>query len=344
MLRNEVPQNEQGQFESSLKLINQQRTFGSEMKKGKAYPNANFDDLCIMSDEQKAEDLKAFRSGELTNYFDNAFKKQFKVHKINDKLYFHRYGEYIPLRTESYGFVVSPKGSIYAVACNGTLVDKGEIQNARFMHSLFLAGQPVQTAGFFTYNSDSGVIESLYRDSGHYKPTFGKHVNACLGLVNAGYLTTDAKIGGMSFGRGKTYSLQQIMNNSADYSDIIGEKITAPTTLALPPTDGKSLPHLISNTTPSVSRLNRANRRYTPDFFNSQSMPIYTPPTPIKPVHVTEAAPDPEYPLPEPKKTSVSKWKSALFSQPPLVTLNTSAPASTIKTNLHEPLFKQKHK
>jgi hypothetical protein len=191
--------------------LNQQTLFGKERKPYKTYVNAYFDDLCHMSDEEVKKDKQEFAQGNIRNYFDSDFKKAFKVRKVDGQLCYLRDDKYIPLRSSSYGFIVSPKGGLYAIEVkpNFLVANKEEIQNSFFYHSLFRAGQPVQSAGFFYYEQGKPFIHSAYRDSGHYKPTAEQHLRACNGLTKAGLMNADTLIGGRKAGRGPVYPLGQ---------------------------------------------------------------------------------------------------------------------------------------
>lgn len=190
--------------------LNQQQPYGKAQKSDKAYPNAFFDQLCTMSDEEHQKDREYYQTKQIRNYFTERFKKAFKVHKHKNKLCFLRDGEYIPLGSSYYGFIVSPKGGLYAVKVRNDfqVENKFEIQNPQFNHSLFRAGQAVQTAGFFYYQEDTPYIQAAYRDSGHYKPTEPQHVRSCLGLMDAGFMCPATQIGGSQVGKGPLLALE----------------------------------------------------------------------------------------------------------------------------------------
>lgn len=209
--------------------LNQQQAHGKPQKHGKVYPNAYFTGLCHMSEEEVRKDLKYFEDRGIRNYFTTDFKKQFKVHRHEEKLCFLRSGIYTPLAPGKYGFIVSPKGGLYAIFHPRGVPKPDEIQNPQFFHSLFRAGQPVQSAGFLFYDSATGQVTDIFRDSGHYKPTFTQHLRTCKGLVRAGILTPETRIGKYSDTRDPlTYPLSAIETEQVDYSAIAGDDTAAP--------------------------------------------------------------------------------------------------------------------
>lgn len=217
------------------KELNRQTLFGKEKKEGKLYPNADFTNLCYMSADEVEKDKRLYESRSINNYFTTDFKKQFKVYRHGDKLCYFRDDDYVPLLTGKYGFIVSPKGGFYAVAHLNGLPNTAEIQNGEFYHSFFRAGQPVQDGGFFLYDASKGQVSAIFRDSGHYKPTFSQHLRACLGLVDAGLLTTETNIGKFSdVSDPVTFKLSDIINNRVDYSAIATDPV-GPTVVAPPP-------------------------------------------------------------------------------------------------------------
>jgi hypothetical protein len=201
--------------------MNKQELLGKKLKDGKVYSNVELSDLCVMGKDQVLVDREYYKDVVIRNYFTTEFKKQFKVHREGDKLCFLRDGHMVPLLPGKYGFIVSPKGGLYAVYHqNGP--DCKEIQNADFFHSLIRAGQPVQSAGFFVYDAGTGEITEIFRDSGHYKPNFERHLKTCLGLVLTGLLTIQTRIGKYSDEPAPlTFTLYDVVNKRVDFSAIV---------------------------------------------------------------------------------------------------------------------------
>jgi hypothetical protein len=174
----------------TIQRLNKQSTLGKPRKEGKTYPNLDFDDLA--KNQELKMDLERHERGVL-EYFTTEFKKQFKVRATSAGL--QRDGKSMP--PGMYGYVVSPKGGLYAIAHpdeEARLSGKG-ITNTTFYHSLFRAGEPVQSAGFFEY--DGSLITYINRSSGHYRPTEEQHLRAVLGLHKAGYLSEQTLVGGI---------------------------------------------------------------------------------------------------------------------------------------------------
>ena len=222
---------------SREKGLNQQQPLGKEKKADKHYPNADFSNLCKMSDEEVRKDRKYFQEHIINNYFTTDFKKQFKVYRHGEKLCFLRNEHFMPLPSGKYGFIVSPKGGLYAIFHPAGAANPTEIQNKEFFHSLFRAGQPVQSAGFFSYDARAGHITDIFRDSGHYKPTFDQHLRTCLGLVDAGILNLATRVGKYSDPPNPpSFALGDIVNERVDYSAILDAKVAS--MLPPPPTNG----------------------------------------------------------------------------------------------------------
>ena len=170
------------------RTLNKQTPLGKEKKATKFYPNAREERLAKNTELKRDE--QRHQEGNL-QYFTTAIKKQFKVTRSHEGLM--RGGQSLPAGV--YGYIVSPKGGLYAISETDS-TDQQLLRtfgSSAFNHSLIRAGEPVQSAGEFYTNGPQ--ITYINCSSGHYEPTWAQHVETVQGLLAAGFVTDQVRLG-----------------------------------------------------------------------------------------------------------------------------------------------------
>ena len=106
------------------RALNTQTELGKSTKDTKSYPNLRFDNLATMNSGSRERDLKRHKEGYL-QYFTTQIKKEFKVTKGGDGCLVRNGCKLAP---GVYGYVVSPKGSLYAISEENDSADKERLR------------------------------------------------------------------------------------------------------------------------------------------------------------------------------------------------------------------------